>query len=251
MNSRLMTPEFWIEGQIPSQPDMKPSFLIPTAFFAIGSISSAAVVQFDFSVAGGGLLQAGWTDAPLGNGSGGGVTLTTSAITAGAAVTVDSRNRAGSASDAGGGAEANMWNDFVFANGSFSTRPGSGLSLSLVGLSPNTIYPITIWAFDDASNAQADGFARATDWSGGGGSGRLTFPDAPDPATLADYNITFNSTSDAAGALTITGIVSVTNPSTSHNVFINGLEVGNAIPEPSGTLLSLVGLGGLALRRRR
>ena len=38
-----------------------------------------------------------------------------------------------------------MWNDFVFANGSFSGVAGSGLSLAITGLMPNTTYPITIW----------------------------------------------------------------------------------------------------------
>lgn len=230
---------------------MKNPLLLSTLALAMGAAANAAVVQFDFGIASGGPLQAGWSNAPLGNGSGGGVTLTTSVITGGAAVTVDSRNRAGTASDAGGGAEANMWNDFVFANGSFSTRPGSGLSLALMGLNPNTTYPITIWSFDDASNAQpADGFARAADWSGGGGGGTLSFPDAPDPTSLSDYSLTFNATTDGTGALTITGLVAATNPSSSHNVFINGLEVGDAIPEPASGLLALLA-SGLLLRRRR
>ena len=222
--------------------------LVSLALFSTGGAASAVVVQFDFNDPAGGLTQAGWTAAPLGNGTGGGVTLSTTAV---GAVTVDVRNRAGTAQDAGGGAEAAMWNDFVFANGSFSTAPGSGLGLSLVGLSASTTYPITIWSFDDASNAQANGFPRAADWSGGGGGGTLSFPDSPDPATLADYSLTFNATTDGGGALTITGLVTATNPSTSHNVFINGLEVGDAIPEPSTGLLGLIGVGALALRRRR
>ena len=223
---------------------MKAFLTIPSVLLGIGSAASAAVVQFDFNTATSATL-AGWTGAALGNGSNGTVSVTTTAI---GAVTVDSRDRgAGN----GGGAEAGMWQDFVFALNSFSTAPGTGLNLALVGLAANTTYPITIWAFDDSSNAQADGFPRAGDWSGGGGSGTLTFPDSPDPTSLADYNVQFNATTDGAGALTITGIVSATNPSTSHNVFINGLEIGDAIPEPSGTLLSLVGLAGLALRRRR
>ncbi len=219
-------------------------FITSLALLALGSAANAATVQFDFNTASSTTL-AGWTAAPLGNGSDGTVSLATTSI---GAVTVDSRDRgAGN----GGGAEALMWQDFLFANGSFSSVPGSGLNLALVGLSPSTTYPITIWAFDDSSAPQPGDAPRAGDWSGGGGSGTLTFPDSPDPSSLADYNITFNATSDPAGALTLTGIVSVTNPSTSHNVFINGLEVGNAIPEPSSALLGLMGLGGLLLRRRR
>lgn len=210
--------------------------------------SNAAVVQFDLNT-GSSPTQAGWTAAPLGAGSGSGVSLTTSAI---GAVTVDSRDRAGTGIDAGGGAEAAMWNDFVFANGSFNSASGSGLRLSLSGLAANTTYPITFWAFDDGSNPQPAGIDRASDWSGGGGSGRLTFPGDPDPATLSDYSLTFNATTDGTGALTLDGIVSATDPSTSHNVFLNGLEVGDAVvPEPSGAMLSLIGFFGMALRRRR
>jgi MYXO-CTERM domain-containing protein len=144
-----------------------------------------------------------------------------------------------------------MWNDFVFANGSFDTAPGTGLQVAITGLAPTTIYPITIWAFDDASNPSPAGVNRAADWSGGGGSGTLSFPGDPDPASLADYFVTFNATSDAAGALTLSGIVAAANPSNSHNVFINGLEIGDAIPEPSVALLGVIGLAGVALRRRR
>ena len=144
-----------------------------------------------------------------------------------------------------------MWNDFIFGLNSFASAPGTGLSIAVTGLTPNTIYPITIWAFDDASNAQADGFDRTADWSGGGGGGTLSFPNGPDPTTLADYNLMFNATTDAAGDLTIDGVVAATNPSSSHNVFINGLEIGDAIPEPSVSLLGLIALGIAALRRRR
>ena len=77
-----------------------------------------------------------------------------------------------------------MWNDFVFANGSTNGAAGSGLRLTLTGLASNTPYPVTIWAFDDGSNPA--GFARAADWSGGGGSATLTFPAGPDPTTPND-----------------------------------------------------------------
>ena len=86
--------------------------------------------------------------------------------------------------------------------------------------------------------------------SGGGGSGTLTFPGGPDPTSLSDYNVSFDATTDATGALTLTGVVAASSPSASHNVFINGLEIGDAIPEPSSALFGLLGFGFLAFRRR-
>ena len=207
--------------------------------------ASGATALFDFQ-GNGNPTQAGWTAADLGNGSNGTVSIATTAI---GAVTVDSRNRAGSAIDAGGGAEAAMWNDFVFALNSFSSSPGTGLQLAITGLTANTIYPITIWAFDDGSNPEPAGVDRAADWSGGGGSATLTFPGGPDPSTLADYNVSFEAVSDSSGNLTLTGIVAATNPSSSHNVFINGLEIGDAIPEPSVGVLTF--LGALLFMRRK
>jgi hypothetical protein len=228
---------------------MKGFLFVPAILCAVSGAASAVVVQFDFNTAAS-VTQAGWTGAPLGNGSGGGVTIATTAI---GAVTVDSRDRVAANTDGAGADIGNndMWRDFVFALNSFSAAPGTGLSLALLGLSPNTTYPITIWAFDDLSNAQADGFARAADWSGGGGGGTLAFPSTPDPTSLTDYSVTFNALTDGAGALTIRGTVAATNPSASHNVFINGLRIGDAIPEPSTGLLGVVALGAMVLRRRR
>lgn len=191
----------------------------------------AAPTQFDFN-APGSPTQAGWTAADLGNGSDGTISVATAAI---GAVTVDTRDRAGTASDAGGGSEAAMWNDFVFANGSFSSAPDTGLQISISGLVPSSAYPITIWAYDDASNPSPAGAPRNADWSvdGTGEGGSLAFPDG-DPTTLDDYRLDFTATSDAGGNIILSGIVSITNPSASHNVFVNGLEIGDIVSDLDG-----------------
>jgi len=208
------------------------------SFFGIAT-SQAFTLRVDFND--GGTTQSGWesiaaTDTGLGDSwskvFSGGVGLDVDAI---GAVSLDDRDRG---SGNGGGGEAAMWRDFLFANGSFSGNAGSGLSLVFTGLQPNTEYPVTIWAFDDSSNG-----GRAADWSGGSAAAqRLTFPDSPTPGTLNDYFVTLNVTTNGSGAVTINGVVSATNPSGSHNVFINGLEVGDPISSDGPTDLALSGM---------
>ncbi|MDA7879362.1 thrombospondin type 3 repeat-containing protein, partial [Akkermansiaceae bacterium] len=147
-------------------------------------------------------------------------------------ITLDNRDR----SNNGGGGEASMWRDFLFAGGSFSSRPGSGLRLDFTGLQPNTEYPIKIWGYDASSTG-----GRAADWSGGGSEvQRLTFTSRP--VTLADNVITLNVVTNSAGAVTLRGIVSRTSPSSSHNVFINGLEIGAPIATDGPNDLTLSSL---------
>ena len=119
---------------------------------------SAQTLQIDFNH--GSATQSGWDsiaagDTDLGDSwsktFSGSIGLDVDAI---GSVGLDTRDRG---SNNGGGAEASMWRDFLFANGSFIGNQGSGLSLAFTGLQPNTEYPITIWAFDESSNDDLDG----------------------------------------------------------------------------------------------
>ena len=183
-----------------------------------------------------GITQSGWQalssgDSDLGDSWSknftGGVSLDVDTM---GGIALDTRDRGG---NNGGGSEASMWRDFLFANGSFSTAPGTGLRLTFTGLQANAQYPVKIWAFDTSS-----GGGRAADWSGGGSSTqRLTFNNAP--ATLNDNVITLDVTTDGSGTLTVNGIVARTNPNSSHNVFINGLEIGDPIATDGPSDLAL------------
>ena len=208
--------------------------LAPLLFYAAIAIAPAFTLRVDFND-GTNQTQSGWQslgpgDSELGDSwsknLGGGLAIDADAA---GAVTLDSRDRSGAN---GGGSENGMWRDFLFANGSFSTLPGSGLSVTITGLGASTVYPITIWAFDDSSSPQPAGVNRAADWSGGGGGGRLDFGNAV-PSSLADSKLSFDATTSASGSLTLTGIVSASNPSSSHNVFINGLEIGDPSSPPT------------------
>jgi hypothetical protein len=59
----------------------------------------------------------------------------------------------------------------------------------------------------------------------------LTFPTTPDPSSLSDYQVSFEADSDATGTLVIEGLVAAENPIDVHNVFVNGLAVG----QPTGS----------------
>ena len=184
-----------------------------------------AETRFDFNTEAS-TTQADWTSAPLGIGTDGTVTVATIAL---GGLTVDSRDR-GAAN--GGGSEAEMWQDFIFANGSFAAAPDSGLQITLSGLEPESNYDITLWAFDRSSGVQADGFERAADWSSAGGDATtLAFDAAVVPETLLDYRIVVSAASDINGQLVLDGIVSETEPSSSHNVFLNGLVVSDPVTD--------------------
>lgn len=139
-------------------------------------------------------------------------------------VTLDDRSRTTNA----GGTEYDMWKDFLFANG--SNAEGDGLQLVFTGLTPNTIYPITLWSFDKSTAAGI----HVTDWSANDGAagafvqkGKTAFNGAnAAPASLSDYKVSFTFTTDATGAITIQGLWA---PETvaGHTVFINGLAIGD------------------------
>ncbi len=222
---------------------MKNRLIIPSILAASVLSAGAATLQIDFNSDNSPPIQtqSGWlgTDA-TGNASGGGFTVTTSAVGAGAAL--DDRDR-GALN--GGGAEAAMWQDFIFSLDA-STGTTKGLQIVITGLASNTLYPVTIWGYDKNSTG-----ARTADWSGGGGSGTLSFNGTnAAPTNLTTHSFTsFNATSSGGGTLTITGLPASSGSNASNDVFINGLEIGNAIPEPSAGLLGL--LGAALLHRRQ
>lgn len=167
--------------------------------------------------------QDGWSAAPLGMGTDGTISITTTGV---GGLTVDSRERG---INNAGGAEAEMWQDFIFANGSFAAAPDTGMQITISGLLPETAYNLTVWGFDSASGFQADGLERAADWSTPEDSATLTFDATMTPTTLVDYRVTIRAVSDAGGIVVLNGIVAMVNPSSSHNVFLNGLQVSDPI----------------------
>lgn len=206
--------------------------LAPLGLSALLASEVSGLTQFDFNAAAS-PTQPGWVAADLGNGSDGTISIDTIAL---GDVILSARDRG---IDNGGGAESEMWRDFIFASGSYANNPDSGLQITISGLLPDTRYPLTLWAFDDASPPQTDTYSRAADWSDGEGEGGvLSFPDGPDPSSLDEYLLSFVAKSGIDGEIVLTGVAAAVNPSSSHNVFINGLEIGDPVFDSDGDGLS-------------
>ncbi|HEX2747032.1 MAG TPA: hypothetical protein VHM91_03455, partial [Verrucomicrobiales bacterium] len=166
-------------------------------------------------------LQTGWTAVTASGGAnlnGSGIGLTIAA--AGSSVTIDDRVRVAPNGN-GGGAEADMWEDFIFANGSDVAT--DGMDLVFTGLQPGRDYPVKLWMFDKGSPN-----IRTSTWNGQSYS--FNGSDAV-PAALTDKVLLLTVTSSPAGTLTLQGRASATGQP--HNVFLNGLEIGD--PPGAGT----------------
>jgi hypothetical protein len=136
-------------------------------------------------------------------------------------VSLDTRDRALSN---GGGDNVSMWRDFLFANGSLNSN--QGLDFRIAGLANNATYPVRIWSFDSGSRT-----SRLSTWNGNAYS--FDGNDRP-PQSLAQNLIELDLVTDANGRAIIQARTG-TPPGPAHNVFINGLEIGepSELPDPA------------------
>ena len=163
--------------------------------------------------------QAGFTGMNLGqNGAAfGGVTVTFTAI---GGATLDDRDRAAPVNNPPALTQAEIYDDFIFANGTFD---GAGVEIRLQGLSPLTQYRVTLWSYDASSLG-----GRGSDWTevAGGASVSIeenyTFDGAQLPSGDNDYTLAADLVTTASGELVLRG---VRDGGTSHGVFVNGLSI--------------------------
>jgi hypothetical protein len=159
-----------------------------------------------------------------------GLTMKIDAI--GAGVTLSSRNRQGSTTDGmvDTTSNNNVGEDFIFALGStYTAGTPRGLDVTISGLATNTVYPVTLWAYDRASAT-----ARVAAWTDitSSASAVLSFNGADGQlATDAAFNlrsISINATSNASGQILLQGRTTTGGHATSHNVYLNAIQVGAA-----------------------
>ncbi|MCG8586156.1 MAG: hypothetical protein MI757_15720 [Pirellulales bacterium] len=205
--------------------------------FGMGQTATAAtVMQYDVNDTATNITQSGWLATDKNN-----LLNQVTFTPVGAGISIDDRDR-GTAN--GGGAEAAMWRDFIFAVD--SNLGSEGLDITITGLPANETIGVRLWAFDESSDG-----GRNELWNGN----PLSFPSSPDPTSLNDYVVSFDAVTDNAGVLTLQGRSNGTQTQP-HNVFVNGFELTVPVPVPEPTTAGLaafavVGLVGGTRRRRR
>jgi hypothetical protein len=131
----------------------------------------------------------------------------------------------------------NLYEDGMINN--LDLDNGTGLNLSIQGVTPNTPYSLKLWSY----NAENSFYPTPTQFgpragsSTSGTSGSVTQFSSPQPASLDDY-----STTIIVSSTTNTLDIHAASTASFGGTRMNGFELSAAVPEPSMALLGLVGL---------
>jgi hypothetical protein len=136
--------------------------------------------------------------------------------------------------------QAQIYQDFIFAN---STADGTGLRIHLDGLTPSTRYAVTIWSFDSGSTG-----ARFADWIETSNpdstniiQNQYSFDGGVLPTENFQRTMRTNLTSSTVGTLQIDAIK---NGGASFGAFFNGILLDLAPPAATEiTITSVVRQG--------
>ena len=159
--------------------------------------------------------------------------LTVKLDAVGSGLTLSARNRSGTASDilANTASLNNAAEDFIFASTSnYVAGTPKGMDVTISGLAPNTAYPVTLYAYDRASVAPA----RVAQWTDvtSTATGTLSFTGSDgqlaDDAAFLARSVTLAAQTNASGQLVLQGRAAVAGNAASHNVFLNGLQIGSS-----------------------
>jgi hypothetical protein len=116
--------------------------------------------------------------------------------------------------------QAQLYNDFVFAAGTFD---GAGMSVQISHLAPNTLYGLSLWSYDPQSPG-----LRMSDWTETASGTPLpvatgySFDGTALPSTDFDYTFGALLRSSSTGQLRLEG---VRHGGTSYGVFLNALQL--------------------------
>jgi hypothetical protein len=157
----------------------------------------------------------------------GDITMTVSPL--GETTVLADRNRATPGNNPPLMTQAQIYQDFIFAN---NTNDGTGLRINFTGLTPSTRYEVTIWSFDSGS-----GGTRFSDWME---------TSNPDSTNVIQNQYTFDGnvlptqnyqrtmrailTTTASGGLQIDAIK---NGGAGFGAFFNGIRITPAPPAPT------------------
>lgn len=159
----------------------------------------------------------------------GGVTLKLDAV--GAGLVLATRNRSGGGADilANSATLNNVAEDFVFASTSSFTNGiprGMDVTLSGAGILPDTAYFLTLHAYDRSSST-----FRSAVWTDatGGASAALSFNGSDgqlaDDAAFQARSVVLPVRANAAGQILLQGRAASAGSTSSHNVFLNAVQV--------------------------
>jgi hypothetical protein len=139
----------------------------------------------------------------------------------------------------------NLYEDAMINN--LDLNDGTGLNLSIQGITPNTPYSLKLWSY----NAENTIYATPTQFgpragsNTSGTSGSVVQFASPAPTTLNDY-----STTIVVSSTTSKLDIHVASTANFGGTRMNGFELSAAVPEPTALVLGVIGLAFAASNGR-
>jgi hypothetical protein len=217
---------------------MKTLLLLPLLVASFGALAQAATINVDFNTTGNSTYTG---TAILGGGTWNGTSAGTGTAlldSTGAATTVGFSINGGTFDGPNGGnTPIGLANDLLR---DYRNVNGGNLTLTLTGLTPNSVYDLVLYAAGDQTT-------QGSSFSGSGYTGGSTTGAQRDTFALGVNYSQGTVTANPTGTVTIT-----VSPNGSTYSVLNGFQLSGTlpIPEPGTALLGALGSAVFFLRRR-